>query len=109
MNKKASQAYVRCFWVGQMQLINGTRLPVHCTHISNKFLEVEAPQSIFGSKKVKLELDGSHDGKSKKIKAICSADLDVLNEHDKHYIKLHFERISEDDIHFIEQFVEAHV
>jgi hypothetical protein len=108
MNKKASQAYVRCFWVGRMQLINGTFIPVHCTHISNKFLEVEAPQSIFGSKKVKLELDASHEGRMKKIKAICAADLDVLNEHDKHYIKLHFERIADEDIQFIEEFVEAH-
>ncbi len=108
MINKASQAYVRCFWIGRMQLMNGAYLPIHCTHISNKYIEVEAPQGISGSKKVKLELDAIHEGNTRSIKAICAADLDVLNEHDKHYIKLHFERISDEDVRFIEQFVEAH-
>lgn len=106
--KKPSQAYVRCFWTGKMQLLNGQYLSLHCTHISNKQIEVEVPRALVDSPKIKLELDAIHNGRSRQIKAICAMDLDVLNEHDKHYIKLHFENISQDDCDFIERFVMAH-
>lgn len=108
MAKNPSQAYVRCFWTGKMQLLNGKYLPLHCTHISNKQVEVEIPQALIGSPKIMLELDAIHEGESRHIKAICAMDLDVLNEHDKHYIKLHFEHIKQEDSDFIEKFVKAH-
>ena len=108
MAKTVSPAYVRCFWTGKMQLLNGQYLPLHCTHISRKQVEVEIPSALVGSPKIMLELDAMHNGISRHIKAICEMDLDVLNEHDKHYIKLHFESISQEDSDFIDNFVKAH-
>lgn len=103
-----ADAYVRCFWIGEMQLINGQLFMVQCTHISNKRVEVEVTSKLANSQKIKLELDAMHKGVSRRIKAICTIDLDVLNEHDKHFVKLHFDRISDADVKFIEAYIEAH-
>ena len=100
--------YVRCFWVGTLYLTNGTKMPIHCTHISITHIEVEAPFGLQGSKMVKLELNAIHEGKTSLIKILGDPALDVFNEHDKHYIKLNFHSISDRDVHFIKEFVDAH-
>ncbi|MFD1382367.1 hypothetical protein ACFQ45_03265 [Rhodanobacter aciditrophus] len=105
---KSQFPYVRCFWAGTLFLTNGKSMAVHCTHISRERVEVEAPGGLQGSTKVKLELQASNNGKQKLIKAICLPSLDVLNEHDKHYIKMIFHNIAEEDKVFIDQFVKAH-
>lgn len=108
MTRKYSEAYVRCFWAGKMQLLNGHYLLLYCTHISNKEVEVEISRALVGYPKVMLELNATHEGRRRHIKAICSTVSAVLNKHNKYYIKLHFESISQKDIDFIENFVIAH-
>lgn len=105
---KSQSPYVRCFWAGTLFLTNGKSTTVHCTHISRDLVEVEAPIGLQGSTKVKLELQANNNGVSKLIKAICIPSLDVLNEHDKHYIKMSFHNIAEADKEFIDKFVKAH-
>nr|WP_264193982.1 hypothetical protein [Marinomonas algarum] len=100
--------YVRCFWTGSLYLTNGVVMPIHCTHISTKMLEVEAAAGLQGSKMVKIELNAIHEGKTALIKALCDPTLDVFNEHNKHYIKLNYHTISDKDVAFINTFVEAH-
>ncbi|WP_394179838.1 hypothetical protein [Marinomonas posidonica] len=100
--------YVRCFWTGSLYLTNGKVMPIHCTHISTKMIEVEAPTGLEGSKMVKLELKAMHEGERKLIKVLCDPDLDIFNEHNKHYIKLKYHTISDKDVAFIRDFVEAH-
>lgn len=92
-----------------MYLTNGQVTPIHCTHISHDVVEVESPIALQGSKKVKLELDANHEGKLLQIKTICIPSADILNEHDKHYIKMSFHTISESERDFIDRFVKAHV
>lgn len=108
MNKKKSQGYVRCFWAGRIQLLNGDYLPLYCTHISKKQVEVEISTSLVDSPKVMLELNAFNNGKTRNIKAICSMDLVFINKHDNNYIKLVFKSISQEDISFIEQFIIDH-
>lgn len=91
-----------------MYLTNGKSSAIHCTHISHNQVEVESPISLMGSKKVKLELNAIHEGKQATIKAICIPSADILNEHDKHYIKMQFHSISESERAFIDEFVKAH-
>ncbi|RDL43478.1 hypothetical protein DN730_14170 [Marinomonas piezotolerans] len=105
---KTHHPYVRCFWIGTMYLTNGTKMRVHCTHISHDLIEVEAPLGLQGSKKVKLELEASHESARSLIKIICYPSFDVLNEHDKHYIKMSIHTISDKDREFIDKFVKAH-
>lgn len=108
MIHKPVDAYVRCFWVGKIQLTNGDFIPIHCSHISNKMVEIETVQSLPPNTKVKLELKASHKNESRHIVTLCQTGLDILNEHDKHYIKLHYTRISAEDKTFIESYVEDH-
>ncbi|MBJ7550038.1 hypothetical protein [Marinomonas ostreistagni] len=91
-----------------MFLTNGQVTNIHCTHISHDQVEVESPIGLQGSKKVKLELDAMHEGKRLHIKAICIPSADILNEHDKHYVKMSFHTISEQERAFIDKFVKAH-
>ncbi len=100
--------YVRCFWTGSLYLTNGVVMPIHCTHISTQMIEVEAPDGLQGSKLVKLELKAIHEGKTATIKALCDPQLDVFNEHNKHYIKFTYHTISNKDVSFIKEFVDAH-
>ncbi|MFT2097777.1 hypothetical protein ACMUMQ_05405 [Marinomonas sp. 2405UD66-6] len=100
--------YVRCFWTGSLYLTNGIVMPIHCTHISTKKIEIEAPNGLQGSKMVKLELNAIHEGKVAKIKILCDPLADIFNEHDKHYIKLAFHTISDKDVSFIKEFADAH-
>ncbi|MCC4276053.1 hypothetical protein [Marinomonas communis] len=106
--KQHSSPYVRCFWTGKMFLTNGQVADIHCTHISHDLIEVESPIGLQGSKKVKLELNAMQEGKRLLIKAICIPSADILNEHDKHYVKMSFHRISEQERTFIDKFVKAH-
>lgn len=108
MVKSHPSPYVRCFWTGKLFLTNGQVSDIHCTHISHDLVEVESPIALQGSKKVKLELNAIHEGKQMQIKAICIPSADILNEHDKHYIKMKFGTISEAERDFIDQFVKAH-
>jgi hypothetical protein len=100
--------YVRCFWAGSLYLTNGIVMPIHCTHISTKIIEVEAPEGLQGSKMVKLELKAIHEGKMATLKILCDPQLDIFNEHNKHYIKLTYHTISDKDIEFIREFADAH-
>lgn len=100
--------YVRCFWAGTLYLTNGLVMPIHCTHISEKIVEVEAPEGLQGSKIVKLELKAIHEGKLSTIKTLCNPQLDIINEHDQHYLKLAFHTITDKDTSFIKEFAEAH-
>lgn len=106
---KSHPPYVRCFWTGSLYLTNGSVMPIHCTHISTQMIEVEAPTGLQGSKMVKIELNAIHEGNTATIKALCDPVLDVFNEHNKHYIKLNYHTISNQDVHFIDVFVKAHV
>jgi hypothetical protein len=83
-------------------------MPVHCTHISTKSIEVEAPEGLHGSKIVKLELSAMHEGKIAKIKILCAPMADILNERNKHFIRMNFHSITEKDIGFIKTFADAH-
>ncbi len=83
-------------------------MPIHCTHISTQKIEVEAPGGLQGSKMVKLELKAIHEGKTATIVALCDPELDVFNEHNKHYIKLSYHTISNKDVEFIKVFADAH-
>ncbi|SBS36688.1 hypothetical protein MSP8886_03807 [Marinomonas spartinae] len=98
--------YIRCFWSGRLYLTNGMVMSVHCTHISSQQIEVEAPYGSQGSKLVKLELNAIHEGKTALIKALCKPLVDVLNEHNKHYIRLSFHKISSKDLTYIKTFIE---
>ncbi|BFM51352.1 hypothetical protein [Marinomonas sp. THO17] len=100
--------YVRCYWTGSLFLINGKVMPIHCTNISTKMIEVEAPSGIEGSKMVKLELKAMHEGRRKLIKVLCDPELDILNEHNKHYLKFKFHTIAKSDVEFIKQYVDYH-
>lgn len=100
--------YIRCFWAGTLYLINGMKMPIHCTHISSEQVEVEAPEGSQGSKLVKLELNAIHEGQAALIKVICTPVMDVFNEHNKHYIRLDFKKIATKDREFINTFIEAH-
>ena len=100
--------YVRCFWSGTLYLTNGLVMPIHCTHISSQAIEVEAPSGLQGSKMVKLELNAIHEGKTARLKILGDPVMDVFNEHNKHYIKLSFHTISEQDLSFIKTFIAAH-
>ena len=100
--------YVRCFWTGSLYLTNGTVMPIHCTHISTKMIEVEAPEGLQGSKMVKLELKAIHEGRTATLKILCDPQLDVFNEHNKHYIKLTYHTISDKDLIFIREFADYH-
>jgi predicted solute-binding protein len=71
-------------------------------------LEVEAPDGLHGSKLVKVELKAIHEGKTATIKALCDPQLDVFNEHNKHYFKLVYHTISDKDLAFIKEFADAH-
>lgn len=62
-------------------------MPIHCTHISTKSVEVEALDGLHGSKMVKLELNAMHDGKMALIKILCVPKVDILNEKNKHSIR----------------------
>jgi len=100
--------YVRCFWTGSLYLTNGVVMPIHCTHISTEMIEVEAPEGLQGSKMVKLELKAIHEGKTATIKILCDPQLDIFNEHNKHYIKLIYHTISDKDSAFIKEFADYH-
>jgi hypothetical protein len=100
--------YVRCFWSGDLYLTNGVVMPIRCTHISSQTIEVDAPLGLQGSKMVKLELNAIHEGKTARLKCLADPLMDVFNEHNKHYIKLRFHTISEQDLSFIKTFVAAH-
>lgn len=100
--------YVRCFWTGTLYLTNGTSMPIHCTHISTRMIEIEAPNGLQGSKLVKLELKAIHDGIPATIKILCDPQSDIFNEHNNHYIKLTYHSISDKDRNFIKAFAEAH-
>lgn len=100
--------YVRCFWTGSLYLTNGKMMPMHCTHISTKMIEVETPEGLQGSKMVKLEIKAIHEGETTTIKILCDPQLDVFNEHNKHYIKLAYHTISEKDLAFIKAFADFH-
>ncbi|MGO3346071.1 MAG: hypothetical protein ACTIM4_12470 [Marinomonas sp.] len=100
--------YIRCFWAGTLYLTNGTKMPIHCTHISTQSIEVESPLGLQGSKMVKLELEGINEGNTSHLKILGYPTLDVFNEHNKHYIKLDFHTISDDDVSFIKAFIETH-
>ncbi|MBJ7537366.1 hypothetical protein [Marinomonas transparens] len=104
----ATSQYVRCFWSGSLYLTNGIVMPIHCKHISTKMIEVEAPSGLQGSKLVKLELKAIHEGRTAFIKILCDPSLDILNEHDKHTIRLKFHTIIEKDINFIKAFIAGH-
>ncbi|SBS28577.1 hypothetical protein MAQ5080_01138 [Marinomonas aquimarina] len=91
-----------------MFLTNGQITDIHCTHISHDLVEIESPIGLQGSKKVKLELNAIHEGKQILIKTICLPSADILNEHDKHYIKMSFGTISAAERDFIDKFVKAH-
>lgn len=105
---KPQSPYIRCFWSGTLYLTNGQSMPVHCTHISHSTVEVEAPYGLQGSKKVKLELHAFNESEQLLIKAICIPHIDVLNEHDKHYIKMSFHTITQNEHDFIDRYVKAH-
>ncbi|ETX11335.1 hypothetical protein MUS1_11085 [Marinomonas ushuaiensis DSM 15871] len=100
--------YVRCFWTGSLYLTNGVVMPIHCTHISTKKIEIEAPEGLQGSKMVKLELKAIHEGNIATIKILCDPQVDIFNENNKHYIKLSFHTIADKDVDFIKAFADAH-
>lgn len=104
----SSNPYIRCFWPGALHLIDGTILPVRCTHISKTMTEIEAPSDIHRSKLVFLELNASHQGANEHLKILCDPLEDIINEHDKHYIRLSFHTISDQDKLFIEHFIHDH-
>lgn len=91
-----------------MYLTNGQSMPIHCTHISHNQIEVEAPFGLQGSQKVKIELQAINENDKTLIKAICLPSIDILNEHDKHYIKMSFHSISQQDRDFIDHFIKVH-
>lgn len=105
---KSGPVKVRCFWTGTMFLTNGKSMAVHCTHLTKTSIEVESPFGLQGSKLVKLELQAMHEGRTMLIKTICDPVLDVLNEHDQHYITLKFHSIGEAEKSFIADFIKAH-
>ncbi|GAB3481955.1 hypothetical protein [Marinomonas epiphytica] len=100
--------YVRCFWPGALHLIDGTIMPVRCTHISKTMTEIEAPSGLHASKLVFLELNASHRGANSLLKILCDPLDDIINEHDQHYIRLSFHTISDQDALFIEHFIHDH-
>jgi hypothetical protein len=57
---------------------------------------------------MKLELNAMHEGKIVKIKILCTPTADILNEKNKHFIRMNFHSIAEKDIGFIKTFAEAH-
>lgn len=105
MVQNFTQQAVRCYWAGTLQLTNGQRFECHCTQITSTQIEVEIPSGIMGSSKVMLEINAFHNGKGKKIKAICQPVLDILNEHDQHYIRLKFVKMGDEDKSFISRFI----